>query len=107
MGQEPRLPTYRTVAGVLEQEKGSGTALLGWTVLRTLLIAPPMMIVGVDTKRAFIGAGIASGLISVFTLLRIFNAKHTGFGRPSSRCLPRGRSAVSSRRARPRLSIVR
>ncbi len=72
------LPTYRTAARVLEQDKGSGLALAGWTVLRTLLIAPPFMIVGVPAKQAFAGAAIASGLISVFTLLRLFDARQTG-----------------------------
>jgi hypothetical protein len=77
MAAQARLPTYRTAARVLEGEKGSGTKLLGWTVARTFMIAPPMMIVGVDAKRAFMGAAFASSLISVFTLLRLFNAKHT------------------------------
>jgi len=72
------LPTYKTAAHVLERDKGSGVRLLGWTVARTLLIAPPFMVVGVPAKQAFIGAGIASGLISLFTLLRIFDARQTG-----------------------------
>lgn len=42
------------------------------------MIAPPFMVVGVPTKQAFLGAGIASGLISIFTLLRIFDASQTG-----------------------------
>lgn len=75
---EASLPTYRTAARVLEGDKGSGTRLAGWTVARTLLIAPPMMVFGVPAKQAFLGAGLASGLISVFTLLRIFDARSTG-----------------------------
>jgi hypothetical protein len=82
---KPALPTYRTVAGVLERDKGAGWALVGWTVARTALIAPPMMIVGVDPKKAIAGAAFASGLISIFTLLRIFNAKHEGLGRARSK----------------------
>jgi len=78
MAQQARLPTYRTAARVLEGEKGSGTKLLGWTVARTFMIAPPMMVVGVDTKRAFLGAAFASALISTFTLLRLFDARNTG-----------------------------
>lgn len=74
------LPTYRTAARVLEQEKGSGFALAGWTVLRTLMIAPPMMVIGVPAKQAFAGAMLGSGLISLFTLLRLFNARETGLG---------------------------
>jgi hypothetical protein len=86
MAAQARLPTYRTAARVLEGEKGSGTKLLGWTVARTLMIAPPMMIVGVDAKRAFMGAAFASSLISVFTLLRLFNARHhTGMAGVSRR----------------------
>lgn len=78
MAQTAALPTYRTAAHVLEGDRGSGVRLLGWTVARTLLIAPPMMIVGIPAKQAFAGAAIASGLISIFTLLRIFDARQTG-----------------------------
>jgi len=74
----PALPTYHTAASVLEGHNGSGLRLVGWTALRTALIAPPMMLVGIPAKQAFLGAGIASGLISLFTLMRIFNATHTG-----------------------------
>jgi hypothetical protein len=74
----PALPTYRTAASALEGDKGAGLRLLGWTVMRTLLIAPPMMIVGCSTKKAWLGAMGASALISVFTLLRIFDARATG-----------------------------
>lgn len=73
-GGSPSLPTYHTVADVLEKKNGSGWRLAGWTVLRTLLIAPPMMAVGVPAKQAFGGAALASGLISVFTLMRIDQA---------------------------------
>lgn len=68
------LPTYQTVAAVLEGKNGSGIRLFGWTIARTLLIAPPIMAVGVAPKRAFLGAALASSLISVFTLARIYNA---------------------------------
>jgi hypothetical protein len=68
------LPTYQTVAAVLEGKNGSGIRLFGWTIARTLLIAPPIMAVGVSPKRAFLGAALASSLISVFTLARIYNA---------------------------------
>jgi hypothetical protein len=72
------LPTYRTAAQVLEQDKGSGLRLVAWTVARTLLIAPPFMVFGVPAKQAFAGAAFASGIISIFTLLRIFDARQTG-----------------------------
>lgn len=78
MAQPARLPTYSTAAAVLERDKGSGVRLLGWTVARTLLIAPPIMVVGVPVKQAFAGAALASGLISLFTLLRLFDARNTG-----------------------------
>jgi hypothetical protein len=71
---EAKLPTYRTAAAVLEGQTGSGIKLAGWTLLRTMLIGPPMMIVGVPAKKAFLGALIASGFISGLTLLRIFGA---------------------------------
>jgi hypothetical protein len=78
MANQARLPTYRTAARVLEGEKGSGLKLAGWTVARTFMIAPPMMLVGVPTKQAFFGAAFASALISTFTLLRLFDARNTG-----------------------------
>lgn len=71
---QANLPTYRTAAAVLEGTTGSGIKLAGWTMLRTMLIAPPMLLVGVPARRAFIGALIASGLISGLTLLRLFDA---------------------------------
>lgn len=97
MSQQPALPTYRTAARVLERDKGSGVALAAWTVARTIMIAPPMMVFGVPAKQAFAGAALASGLISVFTLLRIFNARTTGLaGIKSYR--PRPRRALAARR---------
>lgn len=79
---EPALPTYKTTAAVLERKKGSGLALIGWTVARTLLIAPPMMLFGIPAWQAFAGAAASSVLISMFTLLRIFNASVAGLGSP-------------------------
>jgi hypothetical protein len=74
LARQAHLPTYRTAAAVLEGQTGSGLRLAGWTVMRTLLIAPPMLAVGVGAKKAFLGALLASGLISGLTLLRIFGA---------------------------------
>lgn len=96
----PALPTYKTAARVLERQKGSGTALIGWTVLRTILIAPPMMLFGVSAKQAFAGAALSSILISTFTLLRIFNAEKTGLGQ--QKCLTGARRIVSKTSARRR-----
>lgn len=75
-GVKPALPTYSTIADVLEKKNGSGIRLAGWTVARTALIAPFMMIVGVPAKKAFAGAAIASAAISIFTLIRIYNAEY-------------------------------
>ena len=73
--QTPSLPTYHTVADVLEKKNGSGLRLAGWTVARTLMIAPPFMLVGVPAKKAFAGAALSSLLISLFTLIRIDDAR--------------------------------
>jgi len=78
MAEAARLPTYKTAASLLEKEKGSGLRLAGWTVARTILIGPPMMLVGVPAKQAFLGAAVASGMISLFTVLRLFDARNTG-----------------------------
>lgn len=75
---QPALPTYATVADVLEKKNGSGVALAGWTLARTLMIAPPMMLVGVPAKKAFAGAALSSCLISLFTLIRISHHRNTG-----------------------------
>jgi len=90
------LPTYRTAADVLEKDKGSGLRLAGWTIARTLIIAPPMMIVGTPAKQAWIGAAFASGLISIFTLLRIFDARNTGLaGLKGARRYRRARGRIA------------
>lgn len=73
----PKLPTYKTAARVLEGSKGSGLALVGWTMARTVLIAPAMQIVGVPWKQAWLGAALASGVMSVFVLIRLFDARRT------------------------------
>lgn len=78
MAKQAALPTYRTAARVLEGEKGSGIRLAGWTVARTLMIAPPMMVVGVPVRQAFAGAALSSALISLFTVIRLFDARQTG-----------------------------
>lgn len=72
--QQASLPTYHTVADVLEKKNGSGLRLAGWTVARTLMIAPPFLLVGVPWKQAFGGAALSSALISLFTLIRISDA---------------------------------
>jgi hypothetical protein len=74
------IPTYRTSADVLARKNGSGWRLAGWTLARTLLIAPPMLLVGVPQKQAWLGAGLSSGLISTLALLRIFEAGKNGLG---------------------------
>lgn len=68
------LPTYLSAARFLERKNGSGVKLLGWTLARTLMIAPPMMLVGISAKKAFAGAAIASTLISLFAVLRLYDA---------------------------------
>lgn len=79
----PQLPTYKSVAALLERKTGSGLKLFGWTVARTILIAPPMWAAGraldgrvdgftaISWRQAFIGAGIASALISSLAVLRV------------------------------------
>lgn len=68
----PSLPTYVNAAGVLENRTGSGWKLAGWTVARTLLIAPAFLTIGVPAKKAWGGAALASVMISGLTLMRIF-----------------------------------
>lgn len=70
----PNLPTYLNAAGVLERKNGSGIKLAAWTVARTLLIAPPFLVIGVEPRKAWGGAILASTLISGLTILRVFHA---------------------------------
>jgi hypothetical protein len=93
------LPSYSTAAQVLEGHNGAGLRLVGWTVARTLMIAPPMMVVGVPTKQAFIGAMLASALMSTFVVLRIFDARSTGLAGVNRRRVP-ARRAIASRARR-------
>lgn len=84
---EPQLPTYRSVAAFLERKTGSGIKLFGWTLARTVLIAPPMWAVGkalgervdgfspITWKQAFFTAGLASVLISSLAVFRVGKAE--------------------------------
>lgn len=76
------IPTYATAADVLSKKTGSGLKMVGWTVARTLLIAPPILLVSkAPSWQIWLGAGLSSILISVFAMMRIFNAAQTGLGR--------------------------
>lgn len=76
LGEAPQLPTYRTIAAVLEKKTGSGIRLAGWTVARTALIFPFMMLAGAPTKKALLWSVIASCAISSLALLRLQNAEY-------------------------------
>lgn len=95
---DPHVPTYKAAASFLEKEKGSGVALIGWTVARTIMIAPPMMLVGIPAKQAFAGAAISSVLISIFAALRIFDARHSGISGINPKCLTGERRGFVSKR---------
>lgn len=97
--RKPDLPTYKTAAETLRGDDGAALRMLGWTVARTIMIGPPMIAVGVPAKQAFAGAALASSLISVFTLMRIFNARATGLAGVKGY---RPRPHRSHRRHRPR-----
>ena len=71
---KPALPTYATVADILEKKNGSGWRLAGWTIARAVMITPPLLAVGIPWRKAVAGGLLASGLISAFTLIRIYNA---------------------------------
>lgn len=75
LGGAPNLPTYATVADVLEKKNGSGIRLLGWTIARAVLIAVPVKVVGrTRWDQALAGGAAASVAISILTLLRIGKA---------------------------------
>lgn len=93
---KPTMPTYLSAASVLEKKTGSGWKLAGWTVLRMLLIAPPVLLVTPPEvhRRVWYGAALSSGLISVLAMMRILNAGQNGSlaGRPRSRSRSRSRA---------------
>lgn len=74
LGDAPQLPTYQTLAAVVEKKAGSGIRLLGWTLARAALIAPFMMMVGVSGRKAIQGSLLASAAISALAFLRISKA---------------------------------
>lgn len=87
MATQSAIPTYATAAKVLSEQTGSGVKMVGWTIARTLLIAPPVLLFTPRDvhSRVWMGAAASSILISVFALLRIFDAKHTALGRRTPR----------------------
>jgi hypothetical protein len=91
----PALPTYQTAAGALEGHNGEGLRLIGYTFARTLLIAPMFIVLGMETRKAFLGAFMASALMSTFVVLRIFDTKQHGLmgvkRLPAARHRPRRR----------------
>ena len=98
MSDKPTLPTYQTIAATLEGKTGSGLALLGWTIARAALIAPPFMLIGVEPKRAVAGAVLASSLISAFAMARIYNAGYEARAAEQSRdAIKRRLSAASAK----------
>lgn len=73
----PALPTYATIADVLEKKNGSGLRLLWWSIARAVLIAVPFKLVAyrrVSWGDAFLGGAAASAAISGLTILRIRKA---------------------------------
>ncbi len=74
------IPTYATAADVLSKKTGSGLKMVGWTVARTLLIAPPILLFTPREvhSKVWWGSIASSLLISTFAIMRIFNARETG-----------------------------
>lgn len=76
MKRTPSMPTYLSAAETLERKTGSGLKLAGWSLLRMLLIAPPILLITPKEvhRKVWIGAAMSTALISVLAMLRIFNA---------------------------------
>lgn len=71
MAPAPKLPTYQAIAAFLERQNGSGTGLLVYTIMRAGLIYGGLRLAGVRDQKAWRGALVASGLISLFVILRM------------------------------------
>jgi hypothetical protein len=104
---KPTLPTYQTIAATLEGKTGSGLALVGWTIARAALIAPPFMLIGVEPKKALAGAVLASSMISVFALARIYNASQEARATENSREAIRRRLDAARHHHRRQLAEAR
>lgn len=80
MKRTPSMPTYLSAAETLERKTGSGLKLAGWSLLRMLLIAPPILLITPREvhRKVWIGAALSTTLISVLAMLRIFNAGQVG-----------------------------
>lgn len=69
------LPSYQSAADYLENKNGAGWRLVGWTLARGAFIALPVKVAGATWKQSLVGAGLATGLISLFVLCRLEGAK--------------------------------
>ena len=77
---EPKLPTYRAAAAVLEREPGGIPAELGWTVVRAAIVAPGFLLVGVRGWKVVWGALLSSSLVTAVVLARLYGARQRGLG---------------------------
>jgi hypothetical protein len=77
---EPRLPSYRAAAAVLEQRPGGIPAEICWTVARAAIITPGFLAVGVRGWKVVWGALLSSAVITGVVLVRIYGARQRGLG---------------------------
>lgn len=81
-------PTYTTAMRIVTGDLTAPVEMVGWTVLRSLLIAPGLALAGVRGKQLIFGALAASSMVSLFALWRSYVTKKaqepeiTSIGRP-------------------------
>lgn len=67
-------PTYNAAARVVaDNDPRDVLELIGWTLLRSIVIGGGMALAGVRGKPLFYGALAGSGMVSVFSLWRSYS----------------------------------
>ncbi len=68
-------PTYSTSQRVVTGDLTAPVELLGWTVLRSLLIAPGLALAGVRGNKLIWASAAGSSMVSLFALWRSYSTQ--------------------------------
>lgn len=97
--EERFYPTYQSARAVLNGEPQAPVELIGWTLLRSILIMPGFALVGARGKTLVFGSIAASATISLFALLRMYAATPSSLRGVSYRRRLRSRTRLKKLRA--------
>lgn len=68
-------PTYNTAHRIVQGDATAPVELIGWTVLRSLIIAPGLALAGVRGNKLLWGTVAGSTMVSLFALWRSYVTK--------------------------------